>query len=713
MTEKTQLNQIERYFSECAAGDYLPAIFPLGYHVRRNEPRLIYVMPLTMHYEGQVFQVKSKNFSATGLQVFISRTLIQEGKVVQLTFDHFKKNYCPRLGEEIANFDKIDYLTKTVQHTEIKTYLSLEQINLSESAIHVFQRFITKNRLRYKIDASDRIYASKARYYENLYTINMPHIPMFIRWNKKNGLYIDTIIKTERNNSFFNYLSQGNSVGTSSEAGKTDTADFRPFCLPQRIEKFVELARQKESALFFSYWENSRFHSLFDFELTSHDDLTHIADKVKNLKGRIYKVSTNLNKKPAAKKITAMLSKIQAIDPMASKIFHKRASESIAQIVLTDITKIYFRQLFFKISLSYKPECSLDMNILRANQHIRMADEKIIHSYDESIFHIPELIGFNIGHNRYDARYQYEMDVIVKFKNKRYLGRTLDFSRTGFGLLISSKKTPSQEIDITQGCEIKITFSSLMIKGIKTELKNIYHRVMIARQTSAGLFLGVSRNTGECRANVNQFFSTLVKRNRDKLELCIQDKIDSIFSAFYEAFFTENIETIPILIARDRENQHYVRDIGLTNTPCKLAEKFYIRNSGYNFRFLTTQLRLEQLHQRIIKASEKNTQEFMLFLFKRKNRLGVETLFSVADFEIIEDNDIKHIIKIVLDNKGVCVHIRFMNNLLVDKLYRNMTIDKVSALNKSSARLLAKEYKEILGFAEMIDLTREYKKHYA
>ena len=53
-----------------------------------------------------------------------------------------------------------------------------------------------------------------------------------------------------------------------------------------------------------------------------------------------------------------------------------------------------------------------------------------------------------------------------------------------------------------------------------------------------------------------------------------------------------------------------------------------------------------------------------------------------------------------------------MNNLLIDKLYRNKTLDKVENLNKSSVKLLAQEYKDIIGFAEMIDLTDEYRKLY-
>ena len=79
---------------------------------------------------------------------------------------------------------------------------------------------------------------------------------------------------------------------------------------------------------------------------------------------------------------------------------------------------------------------------------------------------------------------------------------------------------------------------------------------------------------------------------------------------------------------------------------------------------------------------------------------------------MILDDQLQEIIKLVLKNSGACVRVQFINNLLIDKLYQTMTIDKVDKLNKSSARILAQEYKEIIGFAELLDLTDEYRKQY-
>ncbi|MDX2507489.1 MAG: PilZ domain-containing protein [Gammaproteobacteria bacterium] len=689
-------SQLRKYFPE-NFGTYLPNIFPLGYFVRRCEPRLLYVMPLIMEYEGSSYQVKSKNISSNGVQLFMPRTFILEGKTVQLTFDKFKKNLNSVLGgtDEFTNFEKIDYLIKEVLHLGEKTYISLVQQNLTTQTRNFFHRFIMANRLRYKIDATDRIYASKAQYYENLYTVNMQHVPMFICWNKMQGFYVDTVIKTKRNSRFFDYLSKAGSE-----------PDLSAFCIPRRIEKFAELARQSQSALLFTYWEDGRFHSLFDFEFQSNSDMAHIVIKVSTRKGRIFKTSTNLNKKPVAGKITAMLSKIQAIDAIASKTIDQRASQAIAQILLTDITHVFSRQKFFSQPLRFKSGQALSLNVQSGNEQRRLADGFVIKSYADTSLHMPEIIHFSIGHNRYDARYHYEMDISVKFNNHVYSARTIDFSRSGLGLVIN------QPVEIVQGSKLEISFSSLLLKGVSTQLEDIPHRVMIARRTKDGLFLGVIRNTSDCDYNVNRFFSNLVKRNKDKLELCVKDKIDSVSTTFFEAFVSENIQTIPIVITRDRNNQHYIREIGLTDTPCNLAEKLYIKGHGYDFRFLTTELRLNELHQRALKATEKNPQSFMLFIFKALDEQGQESIFSVTDFELIRDEQIDRIIITTLQHNGACVRIQFMNNLLIDKLYRNMTLDKVDKINKAAAKLLSQEYKEIIGFAEMLDLTDEYRKQY-
>jgi len=509
MPSGQQLKQIDKYFSQSSSSDYQPDIFPLGYHVRRTEPRLIYVMPITMVYDGLTIPVKSKNFSATGLQIFIPRALIQEGKVVQLTFDKFDQEYEPEFGEQPANFEAIDYLIKSVQHADQKTYISLIQKNLSEPTIEFFRHFIIKNRLRYKIDVTDRIYASKAQYYENLYTNNMQHVPMFIRWNKTNGLYIDTLIKTEKNISFFNYMND----------------DISPFYIPRRIEKFLELARQHQSALFFSYWIKDNLYTIFDFEIQSNPDRLYIVNQVKTYKGRIYKVSSNLNKKPTHEKITAMLSKIQALDIMESKILDRKVNESIAQIVLTDITQIYSRQVILKKPVSRDVKRKSASCVLSNNQVIKISDGSIIHHYDESELHIPETIYFQIGKQRFDERYQYAMDIEIRHDRHKYSATTIDFSRSGLGLVIKNNHA-NDPLLIEPGEDIKISFTTLIAKEKKPELKHISHRVMIARQTSQGLFLGVIRNSIYSNPKVNRFFSDWLKQNKETLELCVKDQTD-------------------------------------------------------------------------------------------------------------------------------------------------------------------------------------------
>jgi hypothetical protein len=690
------LSFIRKYFPDIS-GAYRPSIFPLGYYVKRSEPRLLYVMPISMEYEKKTFKVKTRNISEHGLQIYMPRTFLMTGRKVTLSFDKFIQEQNSMLGgdDEFTRFENIEYMIKDVHHTPEKTYISLEQVNLPAATQDFIHRFINGSRIRYKIDATDRIFASKAQYYENLYTINMQHVPMFVRWNREKGFHIDTMIKTQRNHHFFDFIGYYHGQ-----------ADHRPFTLPARIEKFAELARFGQSCLFFAYREDNELHTLFDFELSNEEDFLHIIYKVSAKKGRIYKVSTNLNKRPAADKITSMLSKIQKIDAIASRSIDSRASESIAQVIFTDITRVFSRQQFFSAPLHFKPGQPISLSVLKGYEKVRMADGFVLEQFNHDDFHLPELINFDIGHSRYDPRYQYEMNITIHHGNHKYSAKTIDFSRSGLGLVIQ------EETDIDKDSDISITFSSLILKGITTQLNEIPHKVMLARRTEDGLFLGVIRNSSHCHPEINRFFSKLVKRNRGKLDLCLKDKIDSVSTTFFEAFVTENIQTIPIVITRDKNNHHYIKEIGLNEKPCPLAEKLYIKGHGYDFHFLTTELRLSEIHQRAIKATDKAAQSFMLFLFKADNEEGQESIFSVTDFEMILDEQLEEIIKLTLENDGACVRVQFINNLIIDKLYQTMTLDKVDELNKAASRLLAHEYKDILGFAELLDLTEDYRKQY-
>ncbi|MCK5667252.1 MAG: hypothetical protein KAI17_27385, partial [Thiotrichaceae bacterium] len=355
----------------------------------------------------------------------------------------------------------------------------------------------------------------------------------------------------------------------------------------------------------------------------------------------------------------------------------------------------------------------LSSNVLINFQKVSMSNGHIMQSYDQATFHKPETIHFCLSKNRYDERYLYSTDISVRYNRKTYAAKSVDFSRTGLGLIIKNTEGDSPlENEFLVDSHIKISFSNFMLKKDKTELKHISHRIVISRKTDNGLFLGVIRNVNLCTNHVNHFFAELVKQSKDTLELCVKDQTDNVYTAFYEAFFTKNIETIPMVIARDKTNHHYIREIGLTTPPCQLSDHFYLQGQGHDYRFLTSSIRLDELYQRTIRSTDKISRAFMLFIFKGKNKNGIENHYSVTDFELIDDEAIKKIVAMVLENNGACIQIQFINNLLIDKTFRKMTIEKVNLLNKSSAKLLSKEYNEMIGFAEMIDLTNEYRQQY-
>jgi len=44
-----------------------------------------------------------------------------------------------------------------------------------------------------------------------------------------------------------------------------------------------------------------------------------------------------------------------------------------------------------------------------------------------------------------------------------------------------------------------------------------------------------------------------------------------------EAYIGHNINSIPLLISKDKINKHYIKNIGLTELACKLAEHFFVK----------------------------------------------------------------------------------------------------------------------------------------
>jgi len=680
-------------------GNYSPDILPLGYSAKRREHRLLYVMPITLTYREKLYHVKSKDFSVNGLKVFLPRTLFIPGEAVKLSFDYFiEKEMELTDTKAITYYQNISYRIVDVQHVNDKTYLSLTQLDLKDYTKQMFNQFIRSNRIQYKLDVIDIMLAAKAQYVEHVYTHNIDSLPLFLNC-EQNNYFIKNIIQTSNNQK---------NIDTFLIPGSTTKSyDFSPFMLSHRLEYFAGLAFKNRSALLFVYWENNKLYSLCDFEFTSTTDLAVISLKVKALKGKVFCLNAKQMKKLEQKKLEAITNYYLGMEQDKIAEITAAASLFVAQIMLTDVTDIFYNNNSFALYINTKAGQVSNVPVWCNNQKVNLSTSKLIEQVN-LINKIPEKTALNIKKVRYNPRYIYAIDVHLSIHNKMFSAETIDFSQTGIGVKFKCEKKYIPR----QGNYVLVSFPTFVKKVKDINFNDVLHKIARVIPHDDYIELGLVRIQEEKNIDVGNFFTQLINRNKSKLDICINDRIEYTMSYLMEAYIGSNINSIPMLVSKDKINKHYIKHVGLTELACKLAEHFFLKLRGYNFKLLTSEKRLEELYVRTLRANNKIKQSITLFMYKDIDEKGEEFINSFTSLEIIYQGDILNMLGKLFEKNGVCIKLNFINQLKVDVSEINKINDMVSSVNKHHANLFKKELSEVAGLIDMVDVTLAYRKIY-
>jgi hypothetical protein len=572
-TEKRESIQDENG-GEYIEGRYSPTILPLGYSSKRKEQRLIYVMPITLKYKDKAYEVKSKDFSINGLKIFLPRTLFISGEVVLLNFDFFIEKQSELTDSSATRYFKnISYKIINVQHINDKTYLSLIQLDLNDYCKETFSKFILANKVQYKFDAIDALLDAKARYTESLYTHNLTSIPLLLSQIVKEdqvnnsasnsnlsqkSYSVSSIVETSNNKKLLDFFLIPNS-------SKLDY-DFSPFRLAHRTLQFLELSFDNSSTLLFTYWEKNKLYSLFDFEFTKQSDLAAIVLKVMAQKGKVFCLNSKKIKKPDAKRLNLIVHNLLDLERDLAKNILQQSSLIVAQLMLMDITEVFRSKSFFtkylvteNVSVKADPSetTPADVKVKKIittpiwckNKKLFISGYKLINQVT-LVANDPKTVILDVQKPRFKARYLYRVEISLKLKDEIIKAETIDFSEKGIGVkLMGDKKTL-----IASGMDIYVSFISFEKKISGLNFIDIHYKVARAISNHKTIELGLIMVKEQKNIPLVNFFSQLINRNKLKLDICINDKLDYTQSHLIEAYLDTNINSLPLLMTRDRSN---------------------------------------------------------------------------------------------------------------------------------------------------------------
>ncbi len=665
---------------------YFPDIQHFGYFSRRREHRLSYVMQVELQHNKKNYTVKTRDISVHGLQVFInalsnSALGMKKGETVRITFT--------KLVEQYTNsecFNHIHYRIVHVLNALGKTYITLQQMDDEDYTIlnDYLSDFITKNRSRFRLDTTDTLLSAKAKLYEHAYTYNTPHVFYFIS-QKAQQYRVTNFAYTGKNADFFRFLEP-----------KGQNIQLATFLIPQRLDKLVQLQEPDNNALLMLYWEKEKLFSVYDFEVCP-DTLTGLIHYILlHEEYRIYKVTVQQVRQPDGKKLQQILSQIPEDEAHKKQFLLEDAQQVVAQILLADVSKLFAKKNHQEKTAITREQRNT-LQVWSKYQLIRLYDKKVLKEYAEEEISYPDIIHFGYRQQRREPRYTYTMKVAIKLGEKVYSAQTIDFSTTGVGVLL----TTSDAIP-TINTKVIVNFSELMRKKVSVDLSNVHFQLSFIKQNGKTYTLGLRRLEDECDKAVNQFFIDLIKRNSDKLPVCDKEQRFALTASIYESIIAENMEPVPCFFVRDLEDGKHLRTIGLNEKTGVLCEYFNIRQAYYDFSILTIPSRLKNWFKLLSQSRKKQS---MLYLYTQFNKQGQKVLFSKMEEEFTSVKEKKSFLKQLYDNQGACLLVSFVNHLNLNKQEIDTAIDMVMKISPNHATLLRKDYNELMGFAELLDIT--------
>jgi len=229
----------------------------------------------------------------------------------------------------------------------------------------------------------------------------------------------------------------------------------------------------------------------------------------------------------------------------------------VAQLMLTDITEVFNNSSYFSLYINTSAGQVSTVTAYCENQKINLSTSKVIEELSLNKIATPEKIALNVKKIRYKPRYIYAIAVHLSIHHKMFNAETIDFSQTGIGVKYQCEK----KFIPHKGDFILVSFPTFVKKVKDINFNDILHQITRVIYSNGYIELGLVRIHEKKNIEVADFFTQLIIRNKSKLDICINDRIEYTLSYLMEAYIGNNINSIPLLISKDKINKQYINRI--------------------------------------------------------------------------------------------------------------------------------------------------------
>ncbi len=655
-----------------------PEIIPLGYFERRHQARVQHVIETLVTGDQQTIPLKTRDLSSQGIQVCARHPLpFVSGEQVLVDFPSLNPEY----GEVLM---QVSYRVLRIEQHHEEYRMSLicgEGQQAAQTALDNFVDSVISGAGRRKLDTQDRRITATSMMTELHYILSSSTVPIFICSDPEagNAIKLCAVGSNENNREKLKLFSLVNHEHV-----------FAHLSDPERIRRLHEQAQEsgQTDPLMAVYRENHDLppQILFDFELADIRAWKQFVNdySASHKQFNVFKVVLRPVSMPESMKILHRLERLSEKSTEHAEDVIRLARNIVSMGVLVDVSREV---------LQWSNDGTPADNQV-ANEYI-----KIIKSIEEKTGPEPRIIRFGYIEHRHEDRYIVALEAELGIKDSTYTGSTHDISING----MSIKLQQAIPAGLNRGDIVRIGLPALAKRTRTPDLMKIPYEVC-GMEKGSGNLISLKRLDTAGRAYAD-FFKDLIKRNRQRIQIDMEDTVNAGVSRLFASLAVENSATIPLLVYKDLEEMITYTRIALPDHRSTFVQFFETAPKHYDFSPLNVSRRLAELSTHLRKGEDA---VMTVYMFKKPDRNQHQfEILSATDSEFESDSDRKQFFDEAMQHDHCAVKIRVDKALTPERIEVNATIERLYECSPHQTNKLLQEFNQLYAVGDVIDVTQQ------
>jgi len=492
-----------------------PQYIPFDRILQRKERRIVYTTPIDIHIADVLYHGSTIDITSSSLRITLRRAhTIEQGDDVKVTFSDLKPNDSTNL------LRKISYKVAQIEHDEKYTYAIL--VRHRDDNIDITSWFDSWTQQQNKsahTDLDDAIFNLASRYYLRLYARSL-NTPLLWLSHSDDPEPIKAIHLLLEDDKLLECLNNG--------SNKVDLS-----LLP--LNKVMV---SRESYLVVIYNDNNSRQSI-----------------------AIPRSNANLMAKALNWHHQHQQSHLLLLQPAEQQFIAASFDEELAFISDKDLS--YGEALSSRLNSITQTISIIDLSPVSLNINSQSTfndDELALFSTVPFVqAPLPQPTSFKHYIQRTRPRFFVNTPVTAHLGEQVFNAPTIDLSRDGLSLHIA------HDINIPQDARITIDFTRWQDQTHKHDLTGISYlvknKIKLDKDQTR---LGLQRLSHLSPVSINQFFESVIERNKDKLVSNNRDLITGKETSIYRQLLPATLSSIPLYFGVDANQKRILQAIATT-----------------------------------------------------------------------------------------------------------------------------------------------------